>query len=43
MNLCKLLRSIFETLYLMASSANARALDLAIADIKAGRVTEFDP
>jgi PHD/YefM family antitoxin component YafN of YafNO toxin-antitoxin module len=32
-----------ETLHLLRSPANARRLDEAIADVEAGRVTEFDP
>jgi antitoxin YefM len=35
--------SIMETLHLMRSPANAARLDAAIADIEAGKVTEFDP
>ena len=34
--------SILETLHLMRSPANVRALDEAIADIEAGRVTKRD-
>ena len=34
---------IMETLHLMRSPANAARLDAAIADIEAGKVTEFDP
>jgi hypothetical protein len=36
-------RSLFETMHLMRSSANARDLDEAIADVDAGKVTEFRP
>jgi antitoxin YefM len=35
--------SIMETLHLMRSPANAARLNAAIADIEAGKVTEFDP
>jgi antitoxin YefM len=35
--------SVMETLHLLRSPANARALLEAIADVEAGRITEFRP
>jgi hypothetical protein len=35
--------SLLETLHLMRSPANARDLDEAIAEVKAGKVTDFRP
>lgn len=37
------LTGLIETFHLMRSPANVKALDDAIADVAAGRVTEFDP